>query len=365
VKNNTEMPVISETIVASLPSPESGNKLHYFSGAFLDGRTAPSGFAVRVTAKGTKSFVLYYRVKGKGYLATLGSWAGNKNAGTLGVSQAIFAANKLAIDLQSRQDPRPKRTQRLEALAKEGTIGDILEKFVSQLRGREDNRRRIMRSLKRLAKPIIGEIPAHGDNRIGRGDLDHMMEHITNNYGIEVAQKTIAYLQSAFDWYASRDAAFVSPLGNDRMRARPKQRRPLRVLTDEEIGDILTGIEMIAEPPSYAPFIRSLLIHRPSCHQVGQTDSSDNSSNTVTSNYFVKVPFNEYAQARRELDKAIAKTRLREGRPEMTRWTMDDLRHTARELKRHSQASADASPSLSTAPSCSRTRATRPSTARA
>ena len=344
MKNKTEMPVISETIVANLPAPKKGDKLHYFSGVFLDGRTAPSGFAVRVTAKGTKSFVLYYRVKRKGYLATLGRWAGNENAGTLGVSQAIVAANKLAIDLQSQsKDPRPKRTQRLEALAKERTVGDILEKFVSQLRGREDNRRRIMRSLKRLAKPIIGEIPAHGDNRIGRGDLDHMMEHITNNYGIEVAQKTIAYLQSAFDWYALRDAAFVSPLDNHRMRARPRQRRPLRVLTDEEIGDILTGIEMIAEPPSYAPFIRSLLIHRPSYHQVRQLNSSDNSSNTVTSNYRVKVPFDEYAQARRELDKAIAKIRRREGRSEMTRWTMDDLRYTARELKRHSQAFADAS----------------------
>ena len=47
------MQAISEKIVAGLPSPATGNKLHYFSGATLQGKKAPSGFAVRVTAAGT------------------------------------------------------------------------------------------------------------------------------------------------------------------------------------------------------------------------------------------------------------------------------------------------------------------------
>ena len=41
---------ISEKIVAALPAPAKGNKLHYFSGASLQGKKAPSGFAVRVTS---------------------------------------------------------------------------------------------------------------------------------------------------------------------------------------------------------------------------------------------------------------------------------------------------------------------------
>jgi hypothetical protein len=56
---------ISEKIVAALPVPATGNKLHYFSGATLQGKKAPSGFAVRVTSAGTKSFVLFNRIKGK------------------------------------------------------------------------------------------------------------------------------------------------------------------------------------------------------------------------------------------------------------------------------------------------------------
>src|SRR5258705_13294119 len=89
------MPAISEKIVANLPLPASGNKLHYFSGATLQGKKAPSGFAVRCTAGGTKSFALFNRVNGKPYLPTLGRWVGNDGGGTLTVRDAIIAADKL------------------------------------------------------------------------------------------------------------------------------------------------------------------------------------------------------------------------------------------------------------------------------
>src|ERR1700722_4548967 len=107
---------ISEKIVSSLPAPAKGNKLHYFSGATLQGKKAPSGFAVRVTAAGTKSFVWFHRVDGKGYLETLGRWDANQGGGTLTVRDAIVRADKLAKDLRNgrREDPRPDRTRRLQ-----------------------------------------------------------------------------------------------------------------------------------------------------------------------------------------------------------------------------------------------------------
>jgi len=63
---------ISEKIVAELPAPPAGNRLHYFSGATLQGKKAPSGFAVRVTAAGTKSFIWFHRVGGRPHLETIG-----------------------------------------------------------------------------------------------------------------------------------------------------------------------------------------------------------------------------------------------------------------------------------------------------
>src|SRR5580704_17198485 len=103
------MPAISEKIVKDLEAPTKGNKLHYFSGATLQGKKAPSGFAVRVTATGTKSFVLFHLVNGRKYLETMGRWDENAQGGTLTVRDAIIAADKLAKSIKSgrREDPRP------------------------------------------------------------------------------------------------------------------------------------------------------------------------------------------------------------------------------------------------------------------
>jgi hypothetical protein len=46
------MQQLSEKAVATLPVPDSGNKVHWFSGATLQGKKAPAGFGVRVTAGG-------------------------------------------------------------------------------------------------------------------------------------------------------------------------------------------------------------------------------------------------------------------------------------------------------------------------
>ena len=91
---------LSEKTVGNLPTPPRGNKLHYFSGVTLQGKKAPSGFAVRVTAAGTKSFVLFHRSNGKGYLETLGRWDANPQGGTLTVRDAIIKADKLAKDIK-------------------------------------------------------------------------------------------------------------------------------------------------------------------------------------------------------------------------------------------------------------------------
>src|SRR2546423_3286919 len=100
---------INETVVASLPAPASGNKVHSFSGATLGGRKAPAGFGVRVTASGARSFVLFHRTGGRKFLETLGRWDDNAKGGSLTVRDAIVKADALVKSLGSgrREDPRP------------------------------------------------------------------------------------------------------------------------------------------------------------------------------------------------------------------------------------------------------------------
>src|SRR5437868_5202555 len=159
------MQQISEKVVAALPVPPTGNKLHYFSGSTLQGKKAPSGFAVRVTAAGTRSFVLFHRSNGKGYWETLGRWDANPQGGTLTVRDAIVKADKLAKDLKNgrREDPRPERTRRLQDGDRPDglDVAGMLDMFVDRYIGKEAKLRsgdQYKSTFERLVKPEIGNI---------------------------------------------------------------------------------------------------------------------------------------------------------------------------------------------------------------
>ena len=53
---------LNDEIVRGLPVPAAGNKVHYFADAKVQGKEAPRGFGVRVTAASVRSFVMNYRV---------------------------------------------------------------------------------------------------------------------------------------------------------------------------------------------------------------------------------------------------------------------------------------------------------------
>ena len=128
------MATINETIVAALQIPERGNELHYFSGASLSGKRAPSGFAVRVTAGGVKSFVWFHRVDGKPFLETIGQWAGNQNGGALTVIQAIIKARQRIDDIVTKKaDPRPQRTRKAAEGASK-SVAAMLDQYVARIR---------------------------------------------------------------------------------------------------------------------------------------------------------------------------------------------------------------------------------------
>src|ERR1035437_5458690 len=143
-----DMANISEKIVAelSLPDPngKSNNRLHYFSGAMLQGKKAPSGFAVRVTAAGTRSFVWFHRVKGKPFGETIGTWERNPSGGKYSVRDAIVEADRRAKAVRDRdEDHRPERTRRIEEGSRSpgDTIADLLDSFVERYVLKEANLR--------------------------------------------------------------------------------------------------------------------------------------------------------------------------------------------------------------------------------
>ena len=379
------MQTISEKIVAGLPVPTTGNKLHYFSGATLQGKKAPSGFAVRITAAGTRSFVLFHRSNGKPYWETLGRWDANPQGGTLTVRDAIVKADKLAKDLKNgrREDPRPERTRRLQDGDRPDglDVAGLLDRFIDRYVEKEARLRsgdQIKATFDRLVKPAIGKV---GIYDLRRSHVVEMLDDIADESGPVMADRTLAYVRKAFNWYATRDDDFSPPIVKGMARTKPKERNGKRVLADDEIRDLWTALDTITEPACYPAFVKTLLLtaaRRNEAADMSATELDGDLWTVPAARYKTKLdhviplsaaaaklirpqaptkpsknahfvfsttdgakPFSGFSKAKTELDKALAMIREREGRPPMENWTLHDLRRTARSLMSRAKVPTD------------------------
>jgi integrase len=402
------MEAISEKIVANLPAPDTGNKLHYFSGATLQGKKAPAGFAVRVTSAGTKAFVWFHRVAGKPHWETLGRWDGNDGGGDLTVRDAIIKCADRAkaiakgVDKKGNDvDPRPDRTRRLQDgdkqaglkiggawrspddeegenkdQPKQGLLDIFFERYVkkeAKLRSADQ----IRSTFSRLVYPEIGEL---GIYEIRRSHIVAMLDEIVDESGPVMADRTLAYVRKAFNWYATRDDEFNSPIVKGMARTKPKERNRKRTLADDEIRDLWAGLGTIEDPACYPRFVKSLLLcatRRNESSRLHTAELDDNlwtipgaryktkldhvvpltkaaldliggkPAGTNSNSWFVfstthgAKPFSGFSKAKVELDKAIADIRARAGRPPMENWTLHDLRRTARSLMSRAKVPTD------------------------
>lgn len=378
------MQQISEKIVAGLELPPKGNKVHFFSGATLQGRKAPAGFGVRVTAAGTKAFVLFHRVGGKKFLETLGRWDANPQGGTLTVRDAIIEADKRAKSIAkgTAEDHRPERTRRIAEgdRPKDKTVGGVLDQFVERYVKREASLRSagmIESQINRLVKPAIGKV---GIYDVRRSHIVDMLDDITDEHGPVMADRVLAYVRKGFNWYALRDDEFRSPIVRGMARVKPKDRKRKRILADDEIRDLWAALDGPIDPACAAPFVKSMLLCATRRNESSDAHSteidgdlwtipgaryknkldhvvpltptakallSEKPADAKKSAWFVfsttggEKPIRGFSKIKRAIDKDIAEIRKREGRPPMTPWTFHDVRRTARSLMSRAKVPAD------------------------
>jgi hypothetical protein len=104
-----------------------------------------------------------------------------------------------------------------------------------------------------LVYPQIGDIQV---NDIKRSEIVNMLDRIATENGPVMADRTLANLRKAFNWYASRSDDFRSPIVKGMAKTKPKERAGTRVLADDEIRDIWTVCETGGKdcPPHSADF---------------------------------------------------------------------------------------------------------------
>jgi integrase len=398
------MQQISEKIVGDLPTPAKGNKVHFFSGATLQGKKAPAGFGVRVTAGGTKSFVLFHRAEGRKYLETLGRWDENEQGGTLTVRDAIIKAGKLAKDLKNgrREDPRPQRTRRMQDGDNPGELKiggafdpnsneadreqkqpGLLDIFIDRYCRKEaalKSADQYASTFRRLVAPDIGDLPVFGEGRLRRSHIVDMLDEIEDESGPVMADRTLAYLRKGFNWFAARNEDFTNPIVKGIRKVGSNARD--RILSDEELRDLWAAMDVVQNVPAcYPRFVKALLLTTTRRTEAAQMRTSELDGNDWTipaeryktgidhliplseparaligekpagvngnswfvfSNTHGAKGFSGFSKAKRELDKAIAKVRAGAGRDDpMPHWVLHDLRRTGRSLMSRAGVPAD------------------------
>lgn len=398
-----DMQEISEKIVRGLEIPAKGNKVHFFSGAKLQGKKAPAGFGVRVTASGTKAFVLFHRVAGRKYLETLGRWDENEQGGSLTVRDAIIKADKLVKDLAkgNREDPRPARTRRLEdgdnpeglkvggAFDPDADEADreqkhpgLLDMFIDRYCRKEaalKSADQYASTFRRLVAPDVGDLPVFGEGRLRRSHIVDMLDEIEDENGPVMADRTLAYLRKAFNWFQAREEDFTNPIVKGLRQVGTNSRD--RVLTDDQLRDLWAALDVVENVPAcYPRFVKSLLLTTTRRNEAALMHSRELDGDDWTipadryktgidhiiplsaaardligekpagakgNSWFIFTTtegakgFSGFSKAKRELDKAIAKVRTEAGREPMPHWVLHDLRRTGRSLMSRAGVPAD------------------------
>lgn len=363
-----ELASLTEKTVRELPAPERGNKVHYFAGAVLQGAKAPRGLGVRVTAAGAKSFVLNYRIGRREFRYTIGQWP----------DWSVLKAVKEARELRQRVDRGENPLADRAPPAATDTVAEMLDEFLK--RHVRDNLRSASyteRTIERLIKPRIGKLGIYEFRRL---DVVRMLDEIADERGPVMADRTLAILRKACNWHATRDEEFDPPIVKGMARTKPKERKRKRNLADSEIREVWASLESADVPACYPAYVKSLLLTATRRSEAAKMNTIEIEGDLWTvpgERYKTKLdhvipltaqaraligskpegfkgnswfvfsstgggkPFSGFSKAKKALDAEIAARRAADNREPMPRWTLHDLRRTARSLMSRAKVSAD------------------------
>jgi integrase len=319
--------------------------------------TLPS-FGLMVTASGARSFVCQYRATGVSRRLTLKAGLSLKDA----KKEALGALGRVA----KGGDPLAER--RKEAAAATNTLKSICEEYLK----REGRRLRTADERRATFERLL--YPKHGSRQIEtirRSEINSLLDKVEDERGPAMADHLLAYLRRVMNWHASRSDDFRSPIVRGMARTKAKERARGRVLSDDELRAIWRTAAGATGP--FAALVQFLLLtcaRRSEAAKMTRSEVVDREWTLPAARNKVKVelvrplspaalavlaslpnighnrghgwifttdgerPINGFSKSKRAFDKLVL-TELQKSKEEakaIPRWTLHDLRRTARSL---------------------------------
>jgi integrase len=354
--DTADMNNLNEETVKALAAPERGNKIYYFAGAVLQGVPAPKGFGVRVTAAGARAFVLNYQLRGREYRFTIGQYP------TWTALKAVREARELRQRIDRGDNPLDDRAPKTVATVEAPkTVADVIEDFIRRHVNTLRTAKSVESALRRLVLPAIGSIPVYD---LRRRHIAAMLDTIEEQTGAVQASRVVAYVTKCFNWYATRDDEFTSPMIRGMARSIAAEHARDRVLSDDEIRLIWPQLD---DAGTFGALVKMLLLTGQRRGEVAGMRRSEIGPDGVwtipAARYKTKrahavplsapalaviearpksdvvfasvagTPFNAYDKPKRVLDKATG----------TSGWTLHDLRRTAKTLMQRAGVRPDIS----------------------
>ena len=89
-----------------------------------------------------------------------------------------------------------------------------------------------------------------------------MLDAIEDENGPVMADKVLAHVRKAFNWWMVKDEDFKSPVVRGMARTKPRDRERDRTLTDEEIRDVWSALAIVDGPACYPGLCEKSIAHR-------------------------------------------------------------------------------------------------------
>jgi len=238
---------LNDATIKALPAPERGNKIYYFAGAVLQGVPAPKGFGVRVTTAGAKAFVLNYQLRGREHRYTIGQYP------TWTALRAVREARELRQRIDRGENPLAQRAP-AAPVEMPKSVADVIEDFIRRHVSTLRTANSVESALRRLVLPAIGSIPIYD---LRRRHIAAMLDTIEEQTGPVQASHVVAYITKCFNWWATRDDEFTSPMVRGMARSIAAERARDRVLSDDEIRLIWSQLDAAG---TFGALVRVLLL---------------------------------------------------------------------------------------------------------
>jgi integrase len=226
------------------------------AGRLVVADTEVRGLTVRVTASGTRTFLVRYRLpkQPQRSYTVKGAYPGTSLAEARQRARDIIAAAKRGIDLVVEEQRREPERQRAEATAR--TVSELVSEYIEKnCRPHHRRWRDVERRLLRHVTPVLGDRPA---DSVRRADIVELLDGLQHDKGLrQQVNRTRSALSAMFQYAIEHEyVETTNPVVGTRPRKLETDRN--RILSDDELRAIWLALDAMPNPGR--SFVRALVL---------------------------------------------------------------------------------------------------------